>query len=47
MEVVVIDSATDTCTLVTMGTSVSKAAHVLVTLPAYDTYLVLRPAVVA
>jgi len=46
-EVVVIDSATDTCTLVTMGTSVSKAAHVLVTLPAYDTYLVLRPSFVA
>ena len=47
MEVVVIDSETNTCSLVTMTSSPTAATHVLVTLPSYDTYAVLRPSIVA
>ena len=47
MEVVVIDSTTNTCSLVTMTSSPTAATHVLVTLPSYDTYAVLRPSIVA
>jgi cell wall-associated NlpC family hydrolase len=46
-QLVVLDSATNTCQLSTMGTSYSSPSHILVTLPAYDFYAVLRPSVVA
>lgn len=46
-QLVVLDSKTNTCQLSTMGTSYSDPSHILVTLPAYDFYAVLRPSVVA
>ena len=46
-QLVVIDSKTGICELQTMGTSYSSPSHVLVTLPAYDYFAVLRPASVA
>ena len=47
MDLVMIDTLTNTCTLKTMTSAYYAASHVLVTLPSYDFYAVLRPSMVA